>query len=58
VIAEIERLELDARMLRRRIEHVTDAVDRKVLDRQMVELRGQIERLRERLIPRPARIVP
>jgi hypothetical protein len=56
VIAEIERLELEARSLRRRMDHVSVTVDRKVLDRQLGELRSQIDRLRERLIPRPSRV--
>lgn len=57
-IAEIERLELAARQLRPRMESTRRAEDRAVLERQMVDLRGQINRLRERLNPRPSRLVP
>jgi hypothetical protein len=57
-IAEIERLELAARQLRPRLESTRRAEDRAVLERQMVDLRGQINRLRERLNPRPPRLVP
>jgi hypothetical protein len=49
VIAQIERLELEARDIRRRIEHVKNAEDRRVLNRQLGELKDQIEFLRKRL---------
>lgn len=49
VIAEIERLELEARSIRRRIEHVRNAQDKKVLNRQLKELADQIEYLKSRL---------
>ena len=49
VIAEIERLELEARDIRRRIEHVKGAEDRRVLNRQLGELKDQIEFLRKKL---------
>ena len=49
VIAEIERLELEARDIRRRIEHAKNAEDRRVLNRQLGELKDQIEFLRKRL---------
>ena len=49
VIAQIERLELEARNIRRRIEHVKNAEDRRVLNRQLGELKDQIEFLRKRL---------
>jgi urease accessory protein UreE len=49
VIAEIERLELEARESRRRIEHVKNAEDRRVLNRMLGELRDQIEYLRRKL---------
>lgn len=49
VIAEIERLELEARDFRRRIEHVKNAEDRRVLNRQLGELKDRIEFLRKRL---------
>lgn len=56
VIAEIERLELEARTIRRRIDQASESADRAVLERQLAELRGQIDRLRARLIPRPVRV--
>jgi urease accessory protein UreE len=49
VIAEIERLELEAREFRRRIEHVRNEQDRRVLNRLLGELKDQIEFLRRRL---------
>lgn len=49
VIAEIERLELDARQVRRTIEHVRGPEDRRVLNRQLQELKDKIEFLRQRL---------
>ncbi len=57
-IAEIERLELSARQLRPRVESTRRPEERAVLERQLVDLRGQISRLRERLNPRPSRLVP
>ena len=41
--AEIERLELEAGNIRRRIEHAPSEKDRHVLNRQLAELREQIE---------------
>jgi hypothetical protein len=49
IIAEIERLELDARDARRRIERANNAEDRRVLNRQLGELKDRIEFLRKRL---------
>lgn len=49
VIAEIERLELESRDTRRRIDHAKNAEDRRVMNRQLGELRDQIEYLRKRL---------
>jgi urease accessory protein UreE len=49
IIAEIERLELDARDARRRIERVKNAEDRRVLNRQLGEIKDRIEFLRKRL---------
>jgi hypothetical protein len=49
LIAEIERLELDARQLRRTIEHVRGPEDRRVLNRQLQELKDRMEFLRQRL---------
>jgi hypothetical protein len=49
VIAEIERLELEAREIRQRIEHARSEDDRRVLNRQLGELKDQIEFLRKKL---------
>lgn len=49
VIAEIERLELEARSIRRRVEHARNESDKRVLNRQLQELKEQIEHLRSRL---------
>ena len=49
VIAEIERLELDARRIRRTIEHAANQEDRRVLNRQLQELKDRITFLRQRL---------
>ena len=48
-IAEIERLELEARNIRRRVEHAHNAEDKRVLNRQLQEIKTQIEHLRSRL---------
>ena len=49
VIAEIERLELESREIRRRVEHAHKQEDKRVLDRQLEELKKQIEFLRKRI---------
>ncbi|HWE95418.1 MAG TPA: hypothetical protein VG269_15730 [Tepidisphaeraceae bacterium] len=49
VIARIERLELDARDIRRRVEHVRNPEDRRVMNRQLEEIKQEIIRLRCRL---------
>lgn len=49
IIAEIERLELEARSIRRRVEHATNQNDKRVLNRQLQELKEQIEYLKGRL---------
>ena len=49
IIAEIERLELEARDVRRRVEHAHNAEDKRVLNRQLEEIRTQIDHLRSRL---------
>jgi len=49
VIAEIERLELDARSLRRRIEHVRSQEDRRVLNKQLADIKHRMEFLRRRV---------
>jgi hypothetical protein len=49
LIAEIERLELDARQVRRTIEHSKNQEDRRVLNRQLQEYKDRIEFLRQRV---------
>ena len=49
IIAEIERLELEARSVRRRVEHARTEQDKRVLNRQLQELEDQIEHLKARL---------
>jgi hypothetical protein len=48
-MAEIERLELEARHIRRSVEHARTEADKRVLNRQLAELKEQIEFLRARL---------
>lgn len=48
-IAEIERLELEARNLRQRVEHLQNDEDRRVVNRQLKELGEQIDFLRLQL---------
>ena len=48
-LAEIERLELEAREVRRRIERAHNLQDRRVLNRQIQELEEQIQFLQSRL---------
>ena len=49
VMAEIERLELEARDIRRRVEHARTEADKRVLNKQLEELKEQINYLRGRL---------
>lgn len=49
VIAQIERLELEARDLRRRIDHARGVDDRRVLNRQLEEIKHDVIRLQARL---------
>jgi hypothetical protein len=48
-IAQIERLEIEARELRRKVEHAAGAEDKRVLNRLLKETEQQIELLRQRL---------
>jgi urease accessory protein UreE len=48
-MAQIERLELEARDIRRRIEHVHTEQDRRVLNKQLHELEEQISIMQARL---------
>ena len=49
IISEIERLELEARDIRRKVERVQGETDRRVLNKQLKELQQEIEVLRSRL---------
>jgi hypothetical protein len=49
VMAEIERLEIESRDVRRRVEHARNEADRRVLNRQLEELKRQIEFLQAKL---------
>ena len=48
-MAEIERLELSARDLRRRIEKARSKQDKRVLQKQLGEIEDQIEALKAKL---------
>ena len=49
IIAQIERLEMESRDVRRRIEHAHTEADKRVLNRQLEELKQEIDVLRSRL---------
>ncbi len=49
LIAQIERLKLEARDIRRRIEHARTEADKRVLNKQLGELDEEAEVLRKRL---------
>ena len=49
LMEEIERLELEARDLRRKIEHLVNEQDKRVMNRQLHELEEQVSRLQSRL---------
>jgi hypothetical protein len=49
IMAEIERLELESRDIRKRIEHAHNEDDKRVLNRQLEELQQQIEILQAKL---------
>lgn len=49
LIAEIERLELEARNIRRRVEQAKHDEDKRVLERQLKETEQQVTLLRSRL---------
>ena len=57
IIARIESLELEARDLRRRIERAPTVDDRNVLNQQLGEIGMEVARLKERITPRPPRLV-
>ncbi len=45
----IERLELDARDIRRRVEHARNIVDKRALNRQLEEIKQDLLLLRHRI---------
>ena len=49
IISEIERLELEARDIRRKIDRVQNDIDKRVLNKQLRELQEEMEVLRSRL---------
>jgi peptidoglycan hydrolase CwlO-like protein len=49
ITAQIERLELEARDVRRKLEHAKGEKDRQVLQRQLKELEDDVERLKAKL---------
>lgn len=49
IAAQIERLELEAREIRRKIEYVRNENDRRVLNRQLKEIGEEITLLQSRL---------
>ena len=49
IMAEIERLELEGREIRKRVEHARNEDDKRVLNRQLEELKQQIELLQAKL---------
>ena len=48
-VAQIERLELEAREIRRKIEYVRNENDRRVLNRQLKEIAEEVTLLQARL---------
>jgi hypothetical protein len=58
IIARIESLEVEIRGIRRRLEHTINIADKRVLDQQIGELTTEIARLKERITPRPPRLMP
>jgi hypothetical protein len=49
IIAEIEKLEIEARDIRRRVEHAAHAEDKRVLNRLLKETEMRVEHLRQKL---------
>jgi peptidoglycan hydrolase CwlO-like protein len=49
IMAEIERLDLEARDIRRRIDNAKSEIDRRVLNKQLGETEGQVELLKAKL---------
>jgi len=51
VIAQIERLDLDVRLTRKRIEHARTEADKRVLNQQMSDMIARMDHLRRALWP-------
>jgi hypothetical protein len=49
IIEEIERLEMEARAIRRKVEHMRNESDKRVLNRQLRELGEEITLLQARI---------
>ena len=49
IVAQIERLEIEARDIRRKIEYVRNENDRRVLNRQLKEIEEDITNLQAKL---------
>ena len=49
IIAEIEKLEIEAREIKRRLEHAKRDEDKRVIEKQLAETKQRIELLRARL---------
>jgi len=49
IMAQIEKLEITARELRRRLQEATLPQDRRVIERQLQEVEAEIEQLRRKL---------
>jgi hypothetical protein len=49
IMAEIERLEVESRDIRKRVEHARAEADKRVLNKQLEEIREQIDVLRAKL---------
>lgn len=49
MVAQIERLELEGREIRRKVEHVRNESDKRVLNRQLRDIQDEIAFLQARL---------
>jgi len=49
IVTQIERLELEGRDIRRKVEHVSNENDKRVLNRQLKEIEEEIAFLQARL---------
>jgi hypothetical protein len=49
IVAQIEKLELEARGIRQRIEQAHTEQDKRVLDKQLKEIEQQVEALKKRV---------